>query len=120
MAKVPTAPGWRRGGEQQFPDVTRPVGPSALKAPPQQQGKRGPSAVNMVFQNGSPPREMLPSPAVYCASGSEVPSSTTSMAAIQQDVVAEQQRLARPQRVVHPHRTHPVPARRATAATDRR
>ncbi len=39
------------------------------------------SQVNMVLKNGSP-TEMLPSPSCLCTSGSRVPSSTTSMAAI--------------------------------------
>ena len=39
------------------------------------------SQVNMVLKNGSP-IEMLPSPSCLCTSGSSVPNSTTSMAAI--------------------------------------
>ncbi|SUG58350.1 Uncharacterised protein [Salmonella enterica subsp. arizonae] len=39
------------------------------------------SPLNMVLKNGSP-TEILPSPSCLCTSGSSVPSSTTSMAAI--------------------------------------
>ncbi len=65
--KVPTAPGGgTRGGEQQFPDVTRPVpAPTHQRPHPQQQGKGDHQPGEHGVKAAPPPKCCRPAPAVY-------------------------------------------------------